>query len=411
MKNNIEQPVDQQSPIQQPIIQAPHLGNKGRFSKIKEFFKHQLSITSFVLGLLAVGLLITAGTYVLNSRKSSITAGSIPSPTQVVTIPPTATPSQIIADDQANTSAPISTKAPTPTLIPLGISLHLLEAETGNPIFSEGIKITLKGEGVDKSAENKAEAYFPLSLPGTYAIEAKNIPWGYLANEGYCSDNQNCRADTSSSGSCATIVKITQGKFDVYCKYKRSGATIRVFSNPDAIINSINPSSGSVGTQITLKGSGFLASGGNVFIYDSKGEAAGGSSIDYWSDTEIKFKTSDVVGDSTYQIAVANSNGKISNKVSFAVGEGLPNIDGIGVSVTGSVKKIVIKGRAFGDNQASVLIYSSYPTTLAQNYSITSWSNSEIAVDVSETSTSRQEYAVGIATYNGKSSSIEYASW
>jgi len=114
----------------------------------------------------------------------------------------------------------IPTATPKPTPIPLGISLHILDLKTGNPVPNDGNRINISGEGINKTIENQAEAYFPLTTPGTYEVTS-SIPSGYWPNETYCSDNSKCFA--SGSGPCDTRVELSQGKIDIFCTYNKGG--------------------------------------------------------------------------------------------------------------------------------------------------------------------------------------------
>lgn len=318
------------------------------------------------------------------------------------------------------TYAPISpTKVPIPTIINsnrqnptaiptstvLTIRMHMLDVKTGNPIPNVGTKVTINGEGISKTVENQAEVSFSLASPGIYEVIANN-PSGYSASELSCSDNQQCY---SLPVSCGIKVVLAKMSIDTYCKYEKINQGSQSTTH-SVSLNSIDPSSGAVGSSIALHGSGFGTSNGYVVFYNSSGQASGGAPVDSWADTEIKARVPTVAGNSTYQVGIESSDGSKSNKISFNIGAVQPYIDGIDESTTQSVRKIKIRGSGFGNSQGTVNIYSNYPT-LAQGYTISSWSDTEINVDVSGTSNSYQEYTVGVTISGGPSSSLKYVSW
>ncbi|MDO8583261.1 MAG: IPT/TIG domain-containing protein [bacterium] len=174
-------------------------------------------------------------------------------------------------------------------------------------------------------------------------------------------------------------------------------------------LSSVDPNSGPVEQSIVLHGSGF---GGlnHVWFYKSNGENAGGGQIDSWTDTEIKTYVPFIIpGNANYQIEVESSDGSKSNRIDFAVGAPQPIIDGIDEATTGSVKTIKIRGSRFGSSQGTVNI--THGMTAMQGYSITSWSDTEINVDVSGISNPYQEYGIQVKMAIGPSSSFKYMSW
>ncbi|MBI2028353.1 MAG: IPT/TIG domain-containing protein [Candidatus Levybacteria bacterium] len=287
--------------LPQPINEIPSSRNK-------------LKLILLIITLLVI---VGLGTYYLSVKQNKLN--------QQVTITPTVaqlSPTLIETNTQqknikispsvpsikpSNTPIP-PTSTTAPTAIPLGIYMHLLDNKTGEPISSDGIRITINGEGLNRTVENQAEVYFELSSPGTYEV-IPNSPSKYQPDVVYCNDNSKCFA--TSSVFCGTKVIITQGKIDVWCKYEYLD---------DVNLSSIDPNSGSVGSAITLRGSGFGTSKGSVSFYNSNGQASGGAPITSWTDIEIKANVPGILaGNSTYQVEVESYYGFKSNRATFTV--------------------------------------------------------------------------------------------
>jgi hypothetical protein len=296
----------------------PSIDNKFPSNRILNL---KLIIVFSIVGIIILGLLIVMGTYVLNSQKVAVTVGNIPTLTPAA-MPPTDIPSPTPTQIPTKFPTAIPTRIPTaaPTAIPLAISLHLLDSKTGNPIPGNGIKITINGEGINKTVDNQAEAYFALSSPGTYQVSSNDPSSGYSADEISCSDNSRCHSNLDAF--CGSTVDISQGKIDIYCKYRSNGTSNNNPSGSSQSVNlgSIDPNSGSVGSSITLHGSGFGTSNGFVIFYNSNGQDSGGAPIESWSDTQITARVPGILApNSTYQVEVENSNKSKSNRTSFAV--------------------------------------------------------------------------------------------
>jgi len=100
-------------------------------------------------------------------------------------------------------------------------------------------------------------------------------------------------------------------------------------------IDSISPSSGKVGDEFIIKGSGFGKSSfyypdptkfqGMISFYGPSGQNSGGAPWgcewckDNWSDNQIKARVPGVATGVTFQVEVTSSDGQKSNRVSFKV--------------------------------------------------------------------------------------------
>src|SRR5262249_48919028 len=138
-----------------------------------------------------------------------------------------------------------------------------------------------------------------------------------------------------------------------------------------------SPTSGVVGTQLTINGSGFQATRGSGYVYLS---SIGAWGIVSWSDTQIVVTVPN--GATTGGVFVAANNAQGSNRdVQFTMPN--PTVTGI-TPGTGPVgTQVQINGSGFGATQgSSTLTFNNQPPA-----SIISWSDSQIVATVS-TSTS-----------------------
>lgn len=174
-------------------------------------------------------------------------------------------------------------------------------------------------------------------------------------------------------------------------------------------IDSITPTSGNYGSEITIKGSNFGYVNGSVSFYNSSGINSGGSTIVSWSDSEVKGKVPFVKSDSDYQVEVGTSNGKKSNRIAFRVLAGQPIISSIAPSSMGPGDEIIIDGSGFGSNTGSVNFHQvDSPDSASGGSVITSWSDTQIKGNVPGILAPNTEYGIQIITSDGRRSSFKY---
>jgi RHS repeat-associated protein len=144
------------------------------------------------------------------------------------------------------------------------------------------------------------------------------------------------------------------------------------FTVPAPQIATISPSSGVVGTQITITGTGFQASQGSGFVRFSGPYATG--QIVSWSDTQIvaTAPSSAVTG----AVMVVVNNAYSNANVLFT----MPNPQIVGASPSsGPVgTQVQIKGSGFGATQGTSVLQFYYYS----NATVTSWSDTQIVATV-----------------------------
>src|SRR5262249_36718382 len=151
-----------------------------------------------------------------------------------------------------------------------------------------------------------------------------------------------------------------------------------VLTVPAPRITSISPTSGVVGTQLTINGSGFQASKGSGSVTVSGVVASG---IVSWSDGQIVVNVPN--GATSGDVRVTANNYQLSNgDVLFTMAS--PTITGI-TPTSGLVgTQVQINGSGFGATQgSSTLTFNNQPAA-----SITSWSDSQIVATVPASATS-----------------------
>jgi surface antigen len=160
-------------------------------------------------------------------------------------------------------------------------------------------------------------------------------------------------------------------------------------------ITSIAPSSGNVGTEITITGDAFKNGQGDSYVAFDSVKA---TSYVAWSDTEIKVKVP--AGISGVPTVTVNTAGGTSNGRSFSV---VPRITGI-TPQSGQVgTEITITGDAFKNMQGDSLV--SFGTVKASEY--TQWSDVRIKVKVPQGASGTEQ--VTVSTAGGTSNSKAFA--
>ena len=149
------------------------------------------------------------------------------------------------------------------------------------------------------------------------------------------------------------------------------------FTVPAPQVASISPSSGVVGTQVTVNGSGFQATRGSSLIRFNGWNA----SVVSWSDTQIVATVPS--GAITGPVQVFVNNGSSNQDVVFSMPN--PVVTAASPSIGGSGTQVTISGTGFGATQGSSTI-AFYPYTA--NAVVTSWSDAQIAATVPSGATS-----------------------
>ena len=167
---------------------------------------------------------------------------------------------------------------------------------------------------------------------------------------------------------------------------------------PDALITSLNPSSGAVGTQVTITGANFGATQGTSTV-TFNGVAATATS---WSATSI---TVTVPSGAATGSVVVNVGGDPSNGVMYTVTTAAPTIAGLNPASGLPGTPVVITGTNFGATQGTSTVKFNGVAATA-----TSWSATSITVTVpSGATTGSVVVNVGGQNSNGASFTVSGA--
>ena len=164
---------------------------------------------------------------------------------------------------------------------------------------------------------------------------------------------------TVSTGSSSGVAQIQQS----------NGASNSVsFTINTAVINSISPNNGLVGTQVTITGTGFGATQGNGNVWLGTLPAI----VSSWSDGEI---IATVAAGAATGNAVVLQNGVMTNAVPFTIN--LPVITSISPNNGAAGTMVTVTGSGFGTAQGSgtVWIGSTYG-------SVVGWSDTQMVASV-----------------------------
>jgi hypothetical protein len=175
---------------------------------------------------------------------------------------------------------------------------------------------------------------------------------------------------TVPTGAAAGYIKVTEGGV-------ASNSNIN-FNVPAPHVTGVSPANGPIGTQVTVTGSGFLASRGSnsLFFGPASGYATTFSS---WSDTQIvaTVPSTAITGPVQVNVDGVNSN----PDVLFTLPN--PKITGLSPSSGPVGTQVTISGSGFGATQgSSTLVF--YPNVTATP---ASWSDTQIVVTVPTTAT------------------------
>jgi hypothetical protein len=170
------------------------------------------------------------------------------------------------------------------------------------------------------------------------------------------------------------------GKLYVRQNGVNSNAVTFTIANP--LIVSISPSSGVVGTQITITGTGFGATAGTTTVNGTN------ATIQSWSDAQVVATVAP--GTTTGGVRVVNA-GVTSNAVTFTMPN--PQITSISPTVGAIGTQITITGTGFGATSGTASVNGT-------NATIQSWSDTQVVATVAAGTTSG-----GVQVVNGGVSS------
>ncbi|HEY6251648.1 MAG TPA: IPT/TIG domain-containing protein, partial [Candidatus Angelobacter sp.] len=329
-----------------------------------------------------------------------VTAGSVTSNTNMsFVVPPPHVSSVSPTSGTGGTQVTIagsgfqSTRPPSNTSVAIGGATATVSSWSDTQIvatvatnaFTGPVSITVNGiasnQDVLFSTPNPTiTGLNPSSAPVGTQVQVNGS--GFGATQGSSTITFNGAQITPTSWSDTQIVVTipsnqTSGSVAVHMGSILSNTNI-VFTVPAPVITSISPTSGTVGTQVTISGSGFQASRGYGSVAFNNVTASG---IVSWSDTQIVVNVPN--GASTGGVGVAANNYQWSNHdVEFTMPN--PTITGI-TPTTGPVStQATVSGYGFGATQgSSTLTFNSQTAT-----SIVSWSDSQIVAAVPASATS-----------------------
>jgi hypothetical protein len=144
-----------------------------------------------------------------------------------------------------------------------------------------------------------------------------------------------------------------------------NGVTFTVISPPN--IASLSPTSGAVGTAITITGTNFGTTQGSVSF-----NGAAATTLGNWSDTSI---TAQVPNGATTGPVTVTANGMTSNGVTFTIGT--PTITGVSPTTGAAGVQVTVSGSGFGSAQGTGAVWlGSAPAA------VVSWSDTQIVATV-----------------------------
>jgi YD repeat-containing protein len=145
--------------------------------------------------------------------------------------------------------------------------------------------------------------------------------------------------------------------------------TNQIFTMPNPVITSLSPTSGAVGTSVTINGSGFGASQGTSSV-QLNGAA---TTVTSWSATQIVVTVPNTISGSM----IVTEGGVASNGVTFTVPA--PQITSISPSSAGAGDTVTISGSGFGPTTGTNSLVSFNTGVTA---AIASWNSNQIVATV-----------------------------
>jgi RHS repeat-associated protein len=145
--------------------------------------------------------------------------------------------------------------------------------------------------------------------------------------------------------------------------------TNQIFTMPNPVITSLSPTSGSVGTSVTINGSGFGPAQGSSNVTLDNAVA----SVTSWSDTQVVVTVPNTISGSM----IVTEGGVASNGPTFTVPP--PQITSISPNSAGAGDTVTISGSGFGPTTGtnSLVNFASGVTA-----AITTWSSNQIVATV-----------------------------
>ncbi len=205
------------------------------------------------------------------------------------------------------------------------VSLSSLSVVSGLP----GASVTIYGSGFDYSNNTVYFGQVPVTNIPSYngtSITFTVPSYATAGTVGVYVVNSRGTSGTLSFGVLASYGCLGQYSSYVYGSYGGSGYGYCPPTSQYPTITYVNPTSGSVGTSVTVYGTGFSYSGNTVRF-----GSATIANISSYNGTSLTFTVptylsgtygSSVVTPGTYSISVSNSSGYTSNAVSFTVTSG-----------------------------------------------------------------------------------------
>jgi hypothetical protein len=144
------------------------------------------------------------------------------------------------------------------------------------------------------------------------------------------------------------------------------------------VITGSSPSSGPVGTQITITGTGFGATQGSGYAYFSSYATNNHAQVVSWSDTQVVLQVTSATGGGI-AVGYIEQNGIQSNSAWFTVLD--PEIDSITPSSASTGSQITITGQRFGATQGTGYVWMDDGVGQFQ-LPVVSWSDTQIVVTI-----------------------------
>lgn len=269
-----------------------------------------------------------------------------------------------------NVSATVSSWSDTQIIatVPSGATTGAVKVVNGG--FSSNTDITFT---VDTVA---VTSITPTSGPVGTQVQINGT--GFGSSQGSSTVTFNNSAGTVVSWSATQIVatvptSATTGGVKVTVGGVASNTNV-IYTVPPPHVGSLSPTSGVVGTQVTVAGSGFQATKGSSYL-TFNGYSA---SVVSWSDTQIVATVPSSATTGPVQVYV---NGVVSNQDAIFA---MPNPTVTTLSPSSGVvgTQVQINGRQFGATQGSSTITFNYVTA-----TVVSWSDTQIVATVPTTAT------------------------
>jgi len=166
---------------------------------------------------------------------------------------------------------------------------------------------------------------------------------------------------TVPSGATTGAITVTEGGV--------SSSSNPTFTVDTVLVNSVSPHAGSVGTQVTVNGSGFGASQGSSTLSFNNTVA---TSISSWTDSQIVATVPS--GTTTGAVKVVNGSGTSNTNVNFTIST--VSVNGVSPTSGFAGSQFQINGSGFGATQGSSTVrVNGYAAT------VVSWSNTQITVN------------------------------